>query len=123
MCSQLLPKTTLTRMPHPTLHLLTIMGIVSVMEFPKTDIPGDNLAIQPINKQDGYDLTSIPSSYSIVPQVYQRKEPLYPQVLTFQRTVHGLAEDFNQALIEEYRWLETVVETHRIESIILSWIL
>ena len=93
----------------------------TVMQFPKADIPGDNLAIHPINEKDDHDLTSIPSSYSIVPQVYQGKEPLHPQVLTFQGTVNGLAEVFKQALIEEYRWLETVVETHQNESIIPSW--
>ena len=90
----------------------------TVMQFPKADITGDNLAIHPINEEDGYDLTSIPSSYSIVPQVYHLKEPLHPQVLTFQGTADGLAEVFNQALIEENRWLETVVETHQTESII-----
>ena len=91
------------------------------MQFPKADIPGDNLAIHPINEKDDHDLTSIPSSYSIVPQVYHGKEPLHPQVLTFQGTVDGLVEVFKQALIEEYRWLETVVENHQNESIIPSW--
>ena len=56
----------------------------TVMQFPKTDIPGDNFPIHPFNDEDGYDLTSIPSSYRIVPQVYHRKKPLHPQVLTFQ---------------------------------------
>ena len=81
----------------------------TVMQFPKTDIPGDNLAIHLIKEEDGYNLTSIPSSYSIILQVYHRKEPLYAQVLTFQGTVGGLAEVFKQALIEYDRWLETVV--------------
>ena len=64
---------------------------------------------------------SIPSSYSIVPQVYHRKEHLHSQVPTFQGTVDGSAEVAKQALIEEYRWLETVVETHQTESTIPSW--
>ena len=34
-----------------------------VVQFPKADIPGDNLAIHSINDEDGYDLMSIPSSY------------------------------------------------------------
>ena len=88
----------------------------TVMQFPKADIPGDNLAIHPINEDEGYYLKSIPSSYSIVPQVYHRKEPLYPQGLTFEGTANGLAEVFKQALTEEYRWLETLVETHQTES-------
>ena len=91
------------------------------MQFPKVDIPGDDLTIYPINEDDGYGLTSIPSSDSIVPQVYHRKEPLHPQFLTFQGTVDGSAEVFKQGLIEEYRWLETVVETHQNESIKASW--
>ena len=74
----------------------------TVMHFPKADIPGDDLAIQPINEEDGYDLTSIPSPYSIVPQVPHRKEPLHLQVLTFQGTVNGSAEVFKHALIKEY---------------------
>ena len=53
------------------------------------------MAIHPINIEDDYDLTSIPSSYSI------RKEPLHPQVSTFQRTAEGSAELFKQAFIEE----------------------
>ena len=32
-----------------------------------------------------------------------------------------MAEVFKQALIEEYRWLETVVETHKTDSIVPSW--
>ena len=32
-----------------------------------------------------------------------------------------MAEVFQQALIEEYRWLETVVETHKTDSIVPSW--
>ena len=87
-----------------------------VMQFPKADIPGDNLAIHPTNKEDGYYLKSKPSSYSIVPQVYHHKEPLHPQVVSFEGTVNGLAKVFKQALIEEYRWSETVVETHQTES-------
>ena len=46
----------------------------TVMQLPKVDISGDNLAIHPINKEDGYDLTSMPSSYSIVVQVFHCKE-------------------------------------------------
>ena len=91
------------------------------MQLPMADIPGDNLAIHPINEEDGYDLMSITSFCSIVPQVYHLKEPFRPQVLTFQGTVDGLAEVVKQVLIEEYRWLETVVETHQTESIIPSW--
>ena len=79
------------------------------MQFAKTDIPGDNLAIHPINEEDGYDLMPIPLSYSIVQQVYHGKEPLHPQVFTFQGNVNGLAEVFEQALIEEYRWLDTIM--------------
>ena len=79
------------------------------MQFCKADIPGDNLAIHLIKEEDEYNLTLIPSSYSIILRVYHRKEPLYAQVLTFQGTVGGLAEVFKQALIEYDRWLETVV--------------
>ena len=93
----------------------------TVMQFPKTNVPIDNLAIHPINEEDGYDLTSIPSSYSIVPQVNHHKEPLHPLVLTFKVTVNGLADIFKQALIEECRWLEIIVETHQTDSIIPSW--
>ena len=63
----------------------------TVMQFPKADIPGDNLVIHPIDREDGYDLTPISSSYSIVVQVYHYKEPLHPQVLTFQGIVDGSA--------------------------------
>ena len=31
----------------------------TVMQFPKADIPRENLLIHPINEEDGYDLTSI----------------------------------------------------------------
>ena len=72
----------------------------TVMQFRKADIPGDNLAIHLIKEEDEYNLTLIPSSYSIILRVYHRKEPLYAQVLTFQGTVDGLAEVFKQALIE-----------------------
>ena len=73
----------------------------TVMQFPNANIPEDNLVIHPTNEEDGYNLPSIPSSYSIVPQVHHGQEPLYPHVLTFQGTVDGLAETFKQALIEE----------------------
>ena len=79
----------------------------TVMQFPKADIPGDNLAVHPINEKDGYDFTSILSSYSIVLKVYHRKEPFHPQVLTFQGTVDGLTKVFKQTLIESidgWRW-------------------
>ena len=84
------------------------------MQFPNTDIPGDNLAIHPINEEDGYDLTSVPSSYGIVPQVYHGKKPIHPQVLAFQGTLDGLAEVFKQALIEEYRCLEIVLDPRKL---------
>ena len=73
------------------------------MQFPKADIPGYKLAIHPISEEDGYDLALIPSSCSTVPQVYHRKKPLHPQVLTFQETADGSAEVIKQAFIEEYR--------------------
>ena len=47
------------------------------MQFLKAGIRGNNLAIHPINKEDGYDLTSVPSPNNIVPQVYHCKEPLH----------------------------------------------
>ena len=72
----------------------------AVMQFPKADISGDDLGIHSISEEDRYDLTSIPSPYSIVLQVYHRKEHLHPQVLTFQGTVDGLAKDFKQVLTE-----------------------
>ena len=56
----------------------------TVMQFPKADIPSDNLAIHSINEEDGYDLMPIPSSWSNVPQVYHRKDPLHPQALSFE---------------------------------------
>ena len=93
----------------------------TVIQFPKADIPGNNLAIHPINEKDGYNLTSIPSSYTILPQVYYRKETFHSQALTFQGTVDGLAEVFKLALIEEYGWFGTAVDTHQTESIIPSW--
>ena len=70
------------------------------MQFLETDITGDNLVIHLINEEDGYNLTSIPSSYTIVPQVYHRKKPLHSQVLTFQGTADGLAEVFMQASLK-----------------------
>ena len=70
------------------------------MQFLETDITGDNFLIHPISKEDGYDLTSIPLSYSIVPQVYHRKKPFHSQVLTFQGTADGLAEVFMQASLK-----------------------
>ena len=91
------------------------------MQFPYTDIPGANLTICPMNEEDGYDLTSIPPSYRIVPHVYHLKKPLNPKVITFQGTVDGSAEVFKETLIEEYRRLETIVKTHHAESIITSW--
>ena len=75
----------------------------TVMQFPKTDIPGANLIIHPMNEEDGYDFASISPSYRIVPHVYQLKEPFNPKVITFQGTVNGSAEVFEEALIEEYR--------------------
>ena len=75
----------------------------TVMQFPYTDIPGANLTICPMNEEDGYDLTSIPPSYRIVPHVYHLKKPLNPKVITFQGTVDGSAEVFKETLIEEYR--------------------
>ena len=72
------------------------------MQFPKADISGNNLVIHPINQEDGYDFTSIPSSYSIIPYVYHRKEPPHPQVLPFQGTVEWSAQVFKQALTVEY---------------------
>ena len=93
----------------------------NVMQFPKTDIPVDNLAIHPINEEVDYDRSSRPLSYSIVPQVYHRKEHLHPQVLTFPGTVGRSADVFKQDLKEEHRCCETVVETHQAESIIPSW--
>ena len=93
----------------------------TIMQLPKADIPGNNLAIHPINEKDGYDLMSISSSYSIFSHVYHRKELLHPQDLTFQGIVDGLTEVFKQAVIEEYRWCEKVVEIHQTESIIPSW--
>ena len=93
MYSQLLLKTTSTRIPDPppTASSHYHGNSQTVMQFPKADIPGDNLVIHPIHREDGYDLTPISSSYSIVVQVYHYKEPLHPQVLTFQGTVDGSA--------------------------------
>ena len=91
------------------------------MQVPKTDISSDNLAIHPINEEDGYDLMSIPSSFSIIPKVFHHKEPLHDQVLTFQRTFSESAEVFKKALIEEYRCWETTVGTQQTESIIPLW--
>ena len=93
----------------------------TVIQFPKADIPGNNLTIHCINEEDGYDLTSILLSYSIVPQGYHCKKPLNAQVLNFQGIADVSAEVLKEALIEEYRWLETVVDTHQTESIISSW--
>ena len=93
----------------------------TVIQFPMADIPGDNLTIHRINEEDGYDLTSILSSYSIVPQGYHCKKPLNVQVLTFQGIADGSVEVLKEALIEEYRWLETVVDAYQTESIISSW--
>ena len=79
----------------------------TVMQFRKADIPSDNLAVDPIDEEDGYDLTSILSSYSIVLRVYHCKEPLHPHVLTFQGTVDGSTKFFKQTLIESidgWRW-------------------
>ena len=61
MRSQLLPKTKLTRMPDPTLHLFIMKELVRLMQLPKADTTGDSLVIHPINKEDGYDLISVPS--------------------------------------------------------------
>ena len=72
----------------------------TVMQFCKADIPGDNLTFHPIDKEDGCDLTSILSSYSIVLRVYHCTEPLHPHVLTFQGTVDGSTKFFKQTLIE-----------------------
>ena len=56
-----------------------------------------------MNEEDGYDLTSIPPFYRIVPHVCHLKKPLNPKVITFQGTVDGSAEVFKETLIEEYR--------------------
>ena len=67
----------------------------TVMQFPKADIPGGNLTIHPIKEEDGYDLTSILSSCSIVPQVHHLKETLHPQAFTFQGTVDELLKSID----------------------------
>lgn len=54
------------------------------MQLPKADIPGETLAIHPINKDNDYGIASITVSYNIYPQVYHRREPLHTQVLIFQ---------------------------------------
>ena len=101
MCSQLLPKTTLTRIPAPILHLLTVMGLGRLL----------------CNSPRQIFLVTI---WQSIPSM-TRTAMILCQYHHLTGTSSPSNSHFSRNCRSEYRWLEKVVDTHQTESIIPTW--